>query len=52
MKADIMEAMECLHSWLKSGIVVDLKQSTQGILTMDLRHGVGEEDIADIVDSP
>ena len=35
LKADSMEAIECLHCWMKSGIVGGLKRSEE-----DLAEGI------------
>ncbi len=31
LKADIMEAIECLHSWMKSGVIKGLKRSVEDL---------------------
>ena len=31
LKADIMEAIECLHSWMKSGVIKGLKWSVEDL---------------------
>ena len=31
LKADIMEAIECLHSWMKAGVIKSLKRRIENL---------------------
>ena len=46
LKADIIEAIECLHSWLKSGLVEGLRKDIEA-----LRNEIMAEIEDDVIES-